>query len=135
MLTTPCQENILAPLHRALLPKIKLMMTFPTSLRSAPVSIGGLDLQSAEITSRVQEINHLILLITISTPSKLLLISALESHQLEVGVPDLFLTSSFSDFFHPSYSYLGYTFVGIHVDTQLRGLSSFSYLTFVYLQQ
>ena len=65
-------------------------------MREVPAAIGGLDLRSLEITSGLQAIQHLISLLTSCTTSKLLLITAIEYHQLEIGVGDLFLNSSYS---------------------------------------
>ena len=42
-------SNILAKLHTALLPKLGVMKTFLISLRSMPVHLGGLNLQSIEV--------------------------------------------------------------------------------------
>ena len=61
------------------------MHTFP---------IGGLNLHSLEITSRVQAIHHLVSFFTSETPSKLLLVTEIKYDQLEVGVEQLFLSSS-----------------------------------------
>lgn len=97
VLAIPCNVSILALLYKALVPKIKVMKTFPTSLRSAPSPIGGLGLRSLEITSGVQAINDLISLISSSTAFKLLLTAVLESQQLEISVRELFFLSSFSD--------------------------------------
>ena len=96
VLTIPHKGTFLAPLHRAILPKLRIMRTFPLVMREAPVAIGGLGLQSLEISSGIQAIQHLISLFTSHTPSKLLLITAIEYHQLEIGVEALFLNSSYS---------------------------------------
>ena len=50
-LTIPHSGMVLAPLHKALLRKLKVMYTFPLVTRSAPAAIGRLDLRSLEITS------------------------------------------------------------------------------------
>ena len=60
VLTIPHNGMLLAPLHRAILPKLKIMRTFPIVIREAPAAISGLDLRSLEITSGVQAIQHLI---------------------------------------------------------------------------
>lgn len=96
VLNLPHNGIVLAPLHKALLPKSKFMRTFPLVIRVAPAAIGHLDLHSLEITREAQTIHHLISLFTSSTPSKVLLITAIECHQLEIGVEDLFLNSSYS---------------------------------------
>ena len=87
---------LLAPMHRAILPKLKIMCASPLVMRAAPAALGGLGLHSLEITSGIQAIQHLISLFTSYTPSKLLLITTIEYHQLEIGTETLFLNSSFS---------------------------------------
>ena len=72
------------------------MRAFPLVMRAAPISLGGLGLHSLEITSGTQAIQHLISLFTSQTPSKLLLTTAIEYHQLEIGTETLFLNNSFS---------------------------------------
>ena len=51
-------------------------------MRSTPEAIGGLDLRSLEITYGTQAIHHLVSLFTSCTPSELLLITAIEHHQI-----------------------------------------------------
>ena len=80
----------LPPLHKASLPKLKIMRKFPLVMRKAPVDIEGLDLRSLEIPSGVQVIHYLISLFTSYNPSKLLLITAVEYQQLEIGVGEIF---------------------------------------------
>ena len=63
-------------------------------MRSAPAEIGGLNLSSLEITCGSQAIYHLVSLFTSYTPSKLILIKAIEYNQLEIGVENLLLSSS-----------------------------------------
>ena len=82
---------ILAPVHKALLQKLKVMRTFPLVMRGNPSAIGGLDLRSLQITFGAQAIHHLVSLFTSCTPSKLLSITAIEFHRLEIGVEGLFL--------------------------------------------
>ena len=94
VLTIPHSGSILALLHKALLPKLKIMRAFPLVMRSSPTDIGGINLRSLEITSGVQAIQHLVSLFTNKTAAKLLLVTAIEYHQLEVGVEQLFLSSS-----------------------------------------
>ena len=94
VLTMPHSSTLLAPLHKALLQKLKVMRAFSLVTCSTPPDIGGLDLHSLEITCRAQAIHHLVLLFTRCTPSKFLLITAIEHHQLEIGVEDLFLRTS-----------------------------------------
>ena len=84
---------ILAPVHKALLQKLKVMRTFPLVMRGTPSAIGGLDLRSLEITFGAQAIHHLVSLFTSCAPLKLLLIAAIEHHQLEIGVTGIFLNS------------------------------------------
>ena len=52
----------------------------------AQEAIDVLDLRSLEITCDAQAINHLVYLFTSCTPSKLLLMTAIEYHQLETGL-------------------------------------------------
>ena len=96
VLTIPHNGSILAPLHQALLPILKIMHTFPLVMSSAPTEIGSLNLRSLEITSEVQAIHHLVSLSTSGKPSKLLLVTEIEYHQLEVGIEQLFLSSSYA---------------------------------------
>ena len=70
------------------------MRTFPLVMHGASDAIGGFDLRSLEITCGEQAIRHLVSLFTICTPSKLLLITAIEYHTLEIGVEILFLSVS-----------------------------------------
>ena len=63
-------------------------------MRSAPIEIGVFNLRSLEITSRSQAIQHLVPLLTRDSPSKLLLSTAIEYRQLEVGTEQLILYSS-----------------------------------------
>ena len=95
-LTIPHNGVLLAPLHKDILPKLKIMRTFPLVMCEAPAAIGGLDLRSLEIPSGVQVIHYLVSLFTSYNPSKLLLITAVEHQHLEIGVRDLFLNSSYS---------------------------------------
>ena len=85
---------LLAPLHKALLQKLKLMCTFPLEMRGTPAAIGGLGVSSLEITCGAQAIHRLVSLFMSCTPSKLLLITAIEYHKLEIGVESLFLCDS-----------------------------------------
>ena len=85
---------LLAPLRKALLQKLKVMCTFPLVMCGASVAIGKLDLCSLEITCGAQAINHLVSFFTSCTPSKLLLITSIEHHRLEIGIEGLFLSTS-----------------------------------------
>ena len=87
VLTIPHSGSLLNPLHKALLQKLKVM-------RSAPADIGGLYLNFIKIICEAQAIHHLVSLFTSYTPSKLLLITAIEYHTLEIGVYILFLSIS-----------------------------------------
>ena len=40
VLTIPHSNNLLAPLHRALIPKLRVMRTFPVVMRADPTEIG-----------------------------------------------------------------------------------------------
>ena len=72
------------------------MRIIPLMMRGALEAIGSLDLRYLEITCGLQAIHHLVSLTTSWTSSKLLLITAIEYHQLEIGVKSLFLSSSYS---------------------------------------
>lgn len=96
VLTISNEGSILSPRHKDLLQKLKVMRTFPLVMRSTPAEIGGIDLRSLEITCDVQAMHHLVALFTSYIPTKLLLITAIEFHQLEIGIKNLFLSSSFS---------------------------------------
>ena len=71
---------MLAPLHKAILQKLKVMRRFPLVMHGAPVAIGGINLRPLIITSGAQAIHHLVSLHTSYTPSKLLLSTAIEYH-------------------------------------------------------
>ena len=58
------------------------MRTFTLGMRGTPVEICSLDLRSLEITYGTQAIHHLVSLFTSCTPSELLLITAIEHHQI-----------------------------------------------------
>ena len=96
VLTIPHCGTLLAPLHKALLQKLKAMRTFPLVMCSAHVDIGRLYLRSQEVTYGAQAIHRLVSFFTSCTPSKLLLITAIEYHYLEIGVEDLFLSTSYT---------------------------------------
>ena len=53
-----------------------------------------LNLRSLEITSGAQAIHHLVSLFSRNTPSNLLMFIPIEYHQLEVGVDQLFTSST-----------------------------------------
>ena len=71
---------------------------FPIVLRSMPVHLGGLNLQSIEVEVIVQAIHHLILLYTADTPTKLLLKTIIEYHQLELGTDTQLFSLSYASF-------------------------------------
>ena len=78
VLTIPQCGSLLAPLHKDLIQRLKVMRTFPLVMRGAPAEIGGLNLHSIEITCGAQAIHHLVSLFTRCIPSKLFLITAIE---------------------------------------------------------
>ena len=45
VLSLDCNSNILARLHAVLLPKLRVMRTFPIIMRSVPAYLGGLNLR------------------------------------------------------------------------------------------
>ena len=62
----------------------------------APEAIGGLDVRSLEITCGAQSIHRLVSFFTSCTPSKFLLVTAIEYHQLQIRLEDLFLSTSYT---------------------------------------
>ena len=96
VLTIPKGGTILAPLHKALMPKLKIMGTFPLMMRSVPKEIGDLNMRYLEITSSIQDIQHLVSLPTSDTPSKLLILTETPCHQLEVGAEYLLISFSYA---------------------------------------
>ena len=90
VLIVPHSGSMLSPLHKFLLPKLKITCTFALVMCSVPTKIGGINLRSLEITSRVQSTQHLVSLFTNDTTFKLLLLSVIQNYQLEFGVEKLF---------------------------------------------
>ena len=66
------------------------MYSFPLAMRSAPTEIGVLHQRSLEITSGVKAIQNLVPLLISDIPSKLLLLTAIECHQLEAVADQIF---------------------------------------------
>ena len=64
---------VIAPLRKTRMTKLKIMCTFPLDICGTPIEIGGIDLDSLEIASGVQVINHLVSLFTKKTHSKMLM--------------------------------------------------------------
>ena len=62
-------------------------------MRRAPTELGVLTMRSLQITSGVQDIQHLVSLFTSETPSNLLLLITIGYHKLEVGMEQLFFSS------------------------------------------
>ena len=85
MLSFAPSSNVLGKLHAALLPKLGVMKTFPTVMRRVPAHLGGLNLRSVEVEALAQAIHHLISLYEADTPTRLLLKTIIEYHQLELG--------------------------------------------------
>ena len=71
------------------------MHTFLLVMRGTPTKIGGLNPRYLEITSGAQAIQHLVSLFTSDTHSKILLVTEIECHKLEVGVEHLLLSTSY----------------------------------------
>ena len=88
VLTFTSESDILLTLRAALLPKLGVMKTFPIVMRSAPVHLGGLNLQSVEVEALAQALHHLISLYAAETPTKLLLKTIIEDCQLELGTDE-----------------------------------------------
>ena len=80
-------------MNQALLQKLKEIHTLSLVVRGVPVAIGGFYLHSLEITCGAQAIHHLVLSFTMYAHSTLLLIKAIEYHQLEIGAYGLFLST------------------------------------------
>ena len=78
-------SNVLADLHAAMLPKLRVMRTFPTVMRSVPSFLGGLNLKRLEVETIAQSLHHLITLYSSDTSTQLLLKILIEYHQLELG--------------------------------------------------
>ena len=55
-------------------------------MSSGPTEIGGSNTRSLVISSRVQAIRQVVSLFTSNTPLRLLVITEIELHQLEVGI-------------------------------------------------
>ena len=62
------------------------MKTFLVIMRSIPIFLGGLNLQSLEVEVIAQNAHHLASLHVSNAPTKLLLKTIIEYHQLELGV-------------------------------------------------
>ena len=77
--------NVLSDLHRAMLPKLKVMRTFPIVMRSVPQFFGGLNLRRLEIEVIAQSLHHLVSLCSTDTSTCMPLRALIEYHQLEVG--------------------------------------------------
>ena len=69
----------------AVLPKLGVIKTFSIVLRSLLIFLGGLNLQLLEVEVIAQAIYHLVSLYSLDTPTKLLLKTIIEYHQLEIG--------------------------------------------------
>ena len=95
MITSQHSSAILVQLYKDLRPKFKIMGTFPLIKRSEPTELGGVNLRSLQITSVIKAIQHIVSLFTRDTPSNLPMLTVIECHQLEVGVEQLFLSSSY----------------------------------------
>ena len=87
----------MSTLRDNLLPKLKIMKTFPLEMRSDHACIGGINLGSLEATSGIQDTNHLVSLFSRRTPTPILICATIESHQIEIGIKELFLDLSHSN--------------------------------------
>ena len=90
--------NHLALLHRALLPKLRVVSTFPVVMQFSPPIFGGLGLHSIEFESLAQSVNVFVSLYTANTPIKKLLQVAIEFLQLEAGFLGDVLSRDFSQY-------------------------------------
>ena len=94
------RDNLLRPLHRALLPKIGVNRNFPTSMIPVSPAIGGLGLRSLELEQGLEQLSLLTGLWTADTPSKSLLTTSLELLQLEAGSSKFILHLPFHTYAH-----------------------------------
>lgn len=92
--------NVLDKLHEALLPKLGVMKTFPSTMRSVPAHLGGLDLHLAEVEALAQAMHHFISLCEADALPRLLLQILMEYHQLELGSNKQLFILSFDNFGH-----------------------------------
>ena len=92
--------NVLDKLHAALLPKLGVMKTFSSAMRSIPAHFGGLNLHLAEVEALAQATHHFISLHEADTPALLLLQILIEYHQLELGSNKQLFALSFDNFGH-----------------------------------
>ena len=69
MLLFPLNSNVLNKLHVALLPKLGVMKTFPTAMRSVPDYLRRLNLHLAEVEALAQATNYLISLYAANAPT------------------------------------------------------------------
>ena len=95
MLLFPLNLNVLVKLHAALLPKLRVMKTFPNMMRGVPDYLGGLNLHLVEVEALVQAMHHLILLCKVDNLTRLLLQTLIEYHQLELGTDKQLFTLPF----------------------------------------
>ena len=86
---------MLARLHTALLPKLRVMRTFPIIMRSVPAYLGGLNLRRLEVEAIAQALHHLVSLCASETPTRILLKTLIEHHQLEIGTDEQLFTLDF----------------------------------------
>ena len=72
--------NVLLKLHAKILLKLGVMKTVPVIMRSAPMFLGGLDMELLKVEAIAQAIHHLLLLYFADTTAKLLLKMIIEYH-------------------------------------------------------
>ena len=98
LLSLPIDDNILALLHTALLPKLKVMKTFPIVIWHNLIELGGLGLYFLEIESLLQVVNLSESLYIANTPIQSLLRVIIECMHLKIGVITPFFTLLHEDF-------------------------------------
>ena len=74
------------------------MKTFPMIIRSLLTFLRGLNLQLLEVEAIAHTIHHLVSLYSSETPTKLLLKTIIEYHQLEIGTEIQIFTLDFNSY-------------------------------------
>ena len=88
-------SNILQPLYRNLLPKIKVNRHFPSTMAASSPIIGGLGLPSLEVEQAVEMISLVMSLFPASVATSFYLRESLELLQLESGIDSPMLGADF----------------------------------------
>ena len=104
-LTLSPKDNLLRPLHRALLPKIGINRNFPITMIPASPVIGSLGLCSLKLEQDLEQLSLLTTFWPNETLSKPLLTTSLELLQLEAGSSKFILYLSFDTCSHLTTKY------------------------------